>query len=280
MNTHPNHPTAAPVRRRSTRAQAAPLRIVRAGATDRGRERPANEDRFLIAPAGDAGCLLAVADGVGGVHGGETASTLTVESIEQRSLPVLRTLVAQEPAPDGDRLTEALVALVHQADARIAEEAAHRPDLHGMATTLTVALVLGRKVRVVHVGDSRCYLLRRGVLHRLTDDQTVAAELERRGLVSPEAAMHHRFRHVLTDFVGGGAEKLHVESREADLAAGDMILVCSDGLTEMVPEPAITSILLSSSSPEQACARLVACANEMGGIDNVTAVVARLEIAA
>jgi PPM family protein phosphatase len=277
MNTDPNLYAPVSSRRRGARAQAPrPLRITISGATDQGRERTSNEDRFLIATLpGEAGPghLLAVADGVGGVHGGEVASTLAIESIEQHALPALRLLAAQR-APDGEALLAELRALVGHADVRIAEEGARRPELEGMATTLTVAVILGRALFVAHIGDSRCYLLRRRALHRITHDQTVTAELVRRGLIEPAVAQHHRFRHMLTDYVGGGDSKLHIETHSVDLGDGDAVLVCSDGLTEMVPGPAITSILLSAASPEAACERLVACANEMGGYDNVTAVVA------
>jgi serine/threonine protein phosphatase PrpC len=207
------------------------------------------------------------------------ASTLAIESIEQGSLRALRLLAAQ-PAPDRGMLLDQLRAMVGHADLRISHEGARRPELEGMATTLTVAVILGRALFVAHIGDSRCYLLRRHALHRITNDQTVAAELVRRGLLEPGVAQHHRFRHVLTDYVGGGDSKLHIETHAVDLVDGDAVLVCSDGLTEMVPAPAITSILVSAASPEAACERLVACANEMGGYDNVTAVVAHCERAA
>jgi|SRR5580704_5345974 serine/threonine protein phosphatase PrpC len=280
MNTDPNIQAPVSSRRRGARVKAPePLRITISGATDQGRERTSNEDRFLIAPLPREGYLLAVADGVGGVHGGETASTLAIESVEQRSLPGLRVL-AQQRAPDGEALLGELRALVGHADLRIAEEGARRPELEGMATTLTVAVILGRTLFVAHIGDSRCYLLRRRALHRITNDQTVAAELVRRGLLAPGVAQHHRFRHVLTDYVGGGDSKLHIETHAVDLGDGDAVLVCSDGLTEMVPGPGIASILGAAASPELACARLIACANEMGGVDNVTAVVARCERAA
>jgi PPM family protein phosphatase len=283
MNTDPIIEAAVSSRRRGARAQAPQqLRITVAGATDTGRERSSNEDRFLIAAlpgAGDPGYLLAVADGVGGVPGGETASALAIETAEQHALPELRRLAA-ERASGGEQILDELRALVRDADQRIGEEGARRPEIEGMATTLTVAVILGRALLVAHIGDSRCYLLRRRAIHRLTNDQTVAAELVRRGLLAPGVAQHHRFRHILTDFVGGGASKLHVESHVVDLAVGDAVLVCSDGLTEMISAPTIASILLAAASPEMACARLVACANEMGGYDNVTAVVARCERAA
>jgi protein phosphatase len=251
------------------------------GLSDRGRERIANEDRFLIAPLSDSGAgaqgyLFAVADGVGGAHGGERAAELTVESIEQVSLPLLRLLCA-ERAPSSTRVRDELGALVHRADARLAEEVARHPALRGMATTLTMAINLGSRLYVAHVGDSRCYLLRGGRLHRVTSDHTVAQQLVRLGHIQPEAVAEHPFKNVLTDFVGGGADKLHVETHEPVLRSGDALLLCTDGLTEMVREPDVAALILSSQSPERACDRLIARANEMGGRDNVTAVVARFD---
>ena len=256
------------------------LQTTGAGLTDRGKERSSNQDRFLVAPFsgdGERGCLLAVADGIGGAWGGETASALAMGTVERVSLPALRVLVAQ-PAPDRARLTEELGALFHDADRRLTEEIARRPALRGMATTLTVGMAIGRRLFLGHVGDSRCYLVRGGALQRLTHDQTVAEEMMRIGLLTPEVAALHPYRNVLTDFVGGGDSKLHIQVRETDLCGGDELLLCSHGLTSIVPEDVILAIVLGAPTPERACERLVARANELGGQDDVTAVVARCEL--
>jgi PPM family protein phosphatase len=282
MHTDPMPLSARSRSPRSSGARpAAPqrLQMTSAGLTDPGLVRSSNEDRYLIAALSEAtgeeqGYLFAVADGVGGAWGGETASALAIESIEQSSLRALRAFCARLPA-DGSSVATELRALFRRADLRLAEEVARRPALKGMGTTLTTAVCLGRRLFVAHAGDSRCYLLRDGALRQLTDDQTVPAELVRLGLLAPEAAADHAFRNVLTDFVGGGESRLHVEVREHELHGGNVVLVCSDGLTGMVSDDAIRSILLSAPAPERACRRLVARANEMGGVDNVTAVVAR-----
>jgi len=282
MNSDPQIQATPSQRRAAVRALLhQPLHATSAGLSDQGRERHSNEDRFLFAPLADAGAgaqgyLFAVADGVGGAHGGERAAELAVESVEQVSLPLLRLLCADR-APSSARVREELTALVHRADARLAEDVAQHPALRGMATTLTVAANIGSRLFMAHVGDSRCYLMRGGKLHKMTTDQTVAQQLVRMGYIEPDAVPDHPFKNVLTDYVGGGADKLHVETHEAPLRSGDVLLLCSDGLTEMVREPDIAALIVSSQSPERACTRLVAWANDLGGRDNVTVVVARFD---
>lgn len=276
MNTNP---TTAPSSRARPRVSSPPaparIELKTFGASDRGQVRPSNQDRFLVAPLFErGGCLFAVADGVGGTHGGETASTLTTEVLAQVTVPALQRL---GDAPDRTAVLDTLRAAFGDADARVDEERARHPDLRHMATTLTLACVFGRTVYVGHVGDSRCYLLRGGLLRRLTSDQTVAAELVRRGFITSSDAVSSRFRHVLTDFVGGGASKLHVEMHDMDLVDGDVLLLCSDGLTGMVTGPEIAAIVRAAESPEAACRHLIERANVLGGYDNVTAVIARCD---
>jgi protein phosphatase len=173
-------------------------------------------------------------------------------------------------------LTEFRHAL-EQADVQLIHESRRRPELHGMGTTLTLAYCLGDTLFVAHVGDSRCYLLRRGLLYRLTRDHTLVAEMVRRGLLQPEEAEHHGYRHIITNVVGGAGPGVQVEVHKLPLEAGDTLLLCSDGLTEMVSDQEVLSVLQAEADPAGACARLVARANEEGGKDNVTVVVARFE---
>ena len=166
-----------------------------------------------------------------------------------------------------------------RADARLFEEVRRRPELQGMGTTLTMAYSLAGRLFIAHVGDSRCYLLRGGALHQLTRDHTVVGELVRRGLIPPENAAQHQLRHVITNVVGGDVPGLKVEVHKVALAPGDVLLLCSDGLTEMVADPEIAAILGQNADPRAACAQLIARANELGGSDNVTVVVARHDLA-
>jgi protein phosphatase len=276
------------------RPAAAPQRlwVDCAGATDRGLVRPRNEDQFLIAEVARAlqirgsslphphtqfsderGLLLVVADGMGGHRGGEAASALAVCSVEECVLNTLNQIFCLQPSAEGTVLQEFQAAL-RQADARMFAEAAHRPELRGMGTTLTLAYVLGTRLFVVHAGDSRCYLLRGGQLHQLTRDHTLVQEMVNRGELAPEQAPHHRLRHVITNAVGGTELGVQGEAHRVELEAGDVVLLCTDGLTEMIPDERIQEILTTEEQPQRACARLIAEANERGGRDNITTIVA------
>jgi protein phosphatase len=157
--------------------------------------------------------------------------------------------------------------MAHQADAD--------PALHGFGTTMTLALSLGRDLFVVHVGDSRAYLLRQQRLHRLTRDHTLAQALADRGLLAPQEAASSRLRHVLTQALGAQSAYDEPDVHEVPLHDGDCLLLCTDGLTEMVRDEGIAQVLASSDTAEEACRRLVQEALAAGGKDNVTAVVAR-----
>jgi protein phosphatase len=154
------------------------------------------------------------------------------------------------------------------------EEASRHPELVGMGTTLTLAFAADWRLLLAHAGDSRCYLLSGAELHQLTQDHTMVAEMVRLGTLSPQEAARHPHRHILTNALGGNAPGVRVEMHKLDLEAGDVMLLCSDGLTEMVPDARIAAILQEEQEPRRACERLVAEANERGGKDNITVVVA------
>jgi protein phosphatase len=265
------------------------------GRTDRGRTRTSNEDQFLIAVLTKAlqvlrtslrqddvyygasqGYLFLVADGVGGSAAGEQASALAVSTIEHFVLETLNWCIRLRGTDDGGLLDEFQRALL-QADDRLFREADRHPELRGMGTTLTLAYALDRELFVAHVGDSRCYLLRSGLLYRLTRDHTLVAEMVRRGILKPEEAAHHSFRHVIINVVGGSDPGVQVEVHKLSLEAGDRLLLCSDGLTEMVSDEEILGVLQAEGDPSAACNRLIARANEQGGKDNITVVVAHFE---
>lgn len=285
------HPSAAcaPSRR--------PLNVRSHGCTDKGKVRSSNEDQFLIATLRKAlqvvqtsvdqpdvqignpqGYLFLVADGVGGNAAGEKASAMAVNSIENFAIDTLSWCSQLRTGADGDSLLGEFKTALAQANDQLIREANRRPELHGMATTLTLAYFLGRELFVAHVGDSRCYLLRDKMLYRLTRDHTLVAEMVHRGLLKPEEAAGHAYRHVVTNVVGGDDPGVQVEIHKMPLEGGDCILLCSDGLTEMVPEAEILEALLADAgNPTTACDRLVKRANEKGGKDNVTVVAARFE---
>jgi protein phosphatase len=168
-------------------------------------------------------------------------------------------------------------AAFSQAEARLAEEAAHHPEFRGMGTTLTLAFVSGWKLFVVHAGDSRGYLYHAGQLRQLTTDHNVAAELARQGVIKPADVRHSRFRHVVTNVLGGPKSGVRVEVQRVDLETGDVLLLCTDGLTNMLADERIAAVLKAEADPRAACERLVAEANAAGGRDNITTVIARFE---
>jgi PPM family protein phosphatase len=277
--------------------QHPPLAMCSFGLTDAGKVRPSNQDQFLIAvlrkalqvqrtslPApkvqysSDQSHLFLVADGMGGHAGGEQASALAIDSVEAFILDTFQWF-AHFKGTEEDKVLVDFQKALGQANARLLAEAAGRPELHGMGTTLTLAYNLNDTLFVAHVGDSRCYLFRNGLLHRLTRDHTLVDEMVRRGALSADEAAHHQWRHVITNAVGQDSAGIKVEVHRVHLEAGDAVLLCSDGLTNMVPDEEIARLLRAEADPEQACKQLVARANEQGGRDNITVIVARFEAA-
>jgi serine/threonine protein phosphatase PrpC len=233
------------------------LRIIeQASRTDAGRQRRANEDSFYArAPA------FAVADGMGGAQAGEVASQIAAESFEQRT--------------DDGNPEQQLARVAHAANRRIFERGEGDSSLRGMGTTLTGALVADDEVTIVHVGDSRAYLMRDGELRQLTRDHSLVEELRRQGRLTSEEAEEHPQRSVVTRALGVEPDvQLDVHTHQA--RSGDLFLLCSDGLTSMVRQDRMQEIVASSPSLQTAADRLVAEANEMGGRDNITVVLFRL----
>jgi protein phosphatase len=226
--------------------------------SDTGRQRRANEDSLLArAP------LFVVADGMGGAQAGEVASRLAVESFLDG--------VPGEQPPE-----RSLEALAHAANARIHELSHSNAEQAGMGTTLTAVYVGEEEVAIAHVGDSRAYCLRDGELLRLTDDHSLVDELMRQGRLTPEEAVEHPQRSVITRALGPEGS-VEVDTRSFSARDGDVYLLCSDGLTTMLSEERILELLRASRTLRDAGERLVAAANEAGGRDNITVVLLRVE---
>ncbi len=250
------------------------MRISFAGATDRGRKRANNEDAYLAA---DDFRLFAVADGVGGHEGGEVASGIAVETLREVVPAMLASGDRTPPAESGqgaDREPAALRYAVSLANSRILDTASRRPGLAGMGTTLTALLLAGSRAVLVHIGDSRAYLLRSGRLRQLTDDHSLVAEQVKAGLLTPGQARTSSHRNVITRALGIGPEAAP-DVLSAALQPGDRLLLCSDGLTEMVADREIAR-LLAKHPPEQAVRKLIDAANAAGGADNITAVAVKV----
>jgi protein phosphatase len=228
-------------------------------ATDTGRQRRANEDALLArAP------LFVVADGMGGAQAGEVASRLAVESF-RRGLP-----------NGGGEPERSLNDRIQEANARIYELSRSNAEQAGMGTTLTALYVGEDEVSLAHVGDSRAYCLRDGQLIRLTDDHSLVDELIRQGRLTPAEAQDHPQRSVITRALGP-EPTVEVDTLTQRARAGDLYLVCSDGLTTMVPETEVASILSRYAQLRDAGEALLKAANEAGGRDNITVILFRLE---
>jgi protein phosphatase len=171
-----------------------------------------------------------------------------------------------------ERVRRSLARAVREPSGQLRGEAEKRPDLAGMGATVALALLAGHRAHVAHLGDSRAYLLRRGRLQQLTKDHTVAAALLHLGEISEGEALAHPARHRLTRYIGMESEAVP-DLRVVALEAGDRLLLCSDGLTGMVPDRRIAQLMRRQRTPKEACKALVAAANAAGGRDNVSAIV-------
>ncbi|MFM8827695.1 MAG: Stp1/IreP family PP2C-type Ser/Thr phosphatase [Actinomycetota bacterium] len=227
-----------------------------ASASDVGRVRSDNQDRDLLAPP-----LIAVADGMGGHLGGGTAAGMAVEALRG---------VGSTTDPT------ALLAALKEANRAIARAAMDDPDLTGMGTTATAALLEGGILYLVHVGDSRAYLIREGRIIQVTQDHSVVAEMVRRGALSADAAESHPARHVITRALGVDAD-IDIDALRVDLEPGDVVLLCTDGLSGPVGDGDILELVEAAPTLEQAAEQLVQRANAAGGPDNVTVVLARVD---
>ncbi|QEH33248.1 Serine/threonine phosphatase stp [Aquisphaera giovannonii] len=268
-----------------------------AGATHPGRIRERNEDQYLIAKlaksmricgsslpeaetikfSDEEGYLLMVADGMGGVAGGKEASTLAVRTVESFVLDAVKWFLHGD-GHEQSALSAELRHALQRADRDILQKAEMEPRLHGMGTTLTVAYSVGDDMFIAHAGDSRAYLYRGGHLERMTSDHTLVQLLVDHGELSPEDAKEHPRRHVITNVVGGPSPGVQVDIQRRKLHDGDLVLLCSDGLTEEVPEPEIASALADCRDLNATVHRLIEATLARGAKDNVTVVVARYRI--
>jgi PPM family protein phosphatase len=247
------------------------LKLHVAAQTDKGLVRPNNEDSFFTDI--NQG-LLAVADGMGGHASGEVASKIAID--------VLRNYFQQDNNGKASLIgpfcneayadrTNQLCSAIQLANSAIYEAAMGNPQLHGMGTTLAAILIQGKKLSIAHVGDSRVYLIRAGSIEQLTDDHTLVYEQFKRELISKEEAESSNIRHVLTRALGI-APVVDVDLGEMTLADGDVLILCSDGLSEMISDHDILMTATSLDDPSITCQRLIERANQSGGKDNITVI--------
>lgn len=267
-------------------------RVLFGAMTHSGLIRPNNEDQYLIVrlrkslellatslpaveypePHDQIGYVMLVADGIGGRAGGERASALAVKGASRYLLGAAKWFFRLDDPDENVRL-RLLREGLDRIDKEILDEAKAHPELAGMGTTLTAAGIIGTDVFIVHVGDSRVYALHHDKLAQVTTDHTLKQRLIDQGLMQPGQAGPHEVRGVLTNALGGkpGVEAQIVKLR---LDPGDRLLLCTDGLSDAIPDDRIAELLKKHSEPDSACRALVDAALAAGGLDNVTVLVA------
>lgn len=262
-----------------------PIQLRVFGRTDVGQVREHNEDNFLVADlskgsrglmegdrrqeVGPRGTVLGVCDGMGGAAAGEVASQLAVDIVYQRML-------AGEPPSNRDDIAARLVHAIESAGMRIFAEAKANRAQRGMGTTATVAALMDSRLYLGQVGDSRAYLLRGDRLVQVTRDQSLVNQLIEAGQLTEEEAETFEHNNIILQALGT-AESVQVDLTYVDLFRGDVLLLCSDGLSGMVRNEEIREVLMAFPEPLEACRELTDRANLAGGHDNVTVVVARFE---
>jgi protein phosphatase len=231
-------------------------------ATDVGQRRDHNEDAFVTYEAEDGAVILVVADGMGGHLAGEVASAIAIEVLQRE---------VTAPAADPPTVLKSAIELANQ---EIWSEAERDPEKTGMGSTIVAAIVVGNQAYLANAGDSPAYLVRGGQAQQITRDHGLVAEQIEAGLIRAEDADHHPFRHILTRCLGAEA-KVEVELYPPrELQDGDVLILCSDGLTEHVKTRELAALVTADDTTEMAKG-LVDVANQRGGHDNITVVVAR-----
>ena len=250
------------------------MKILAAAGTDIGLVRSKNEDNYYM---DDAAGLFVVADGMGGHASGEVASKMAVDIIRDYIKGINNERPAQIGAyrQDCSETTNRLGSAIRLANMAIYEASRKNPQLQGMGTTVAAAQIDGRRLSLAHIGDSRVYLVRAGDIEQLTDDHTIVYEQVKREIITKDEASKSEMRHILTKALGISAEA-EVDMNEMNVAPNDILLFCSDGLSGMVDDETMRTVVEATDDPAVACEQLISLANAKGGKDNITVIVARI----
>ena len=231
--------------------------------TDLGKKRKNNEDGFFV---DNKLGLFVVADGMGGHLGGEVASDIAVKAISE----YVKQNISLEDSKE--KVFQLLMGAIYKANEEIRKRAAKNPSLTGMGTTVVVALLRGERLYIAHVGDSRAYIIKERNIEQVTEDHSVVVQLVKANRITPEEAKTHRLKHVLSQAVGTSIN-LSPDIQDKELNKGEYLLLCTDGLTDMLSDEEIFSIVSKNGNHiEKSCKELVSLANEKGGKDNITVV--------
>jgi PPM family protein phosphatase len=283
-NETPSPATHNPTHRDKTTQSSQALYISACGQTDLGLVRKNNEDSFLIVdltaagertsssalnfPAGERGGLLMVADGMGGAEAGEIASRMAVESVCR--------YLQSEPYDSRQTFIASLKNSIERANLDIRQESERNEQRKGMGTTLTAGGLFGGELFFAQVGDSRGYLIRNSVIVQITQDQSLVAHLVASGVLTPEKAKVDRRRNVILQALGT-QKQVEIALSVVELKRGDWAVLCSDGLSGTVEPQEIAEMLHEGTAIEEACRRLIDLANQRGGEDNITAIIAKFD---
>jgi serine/threonine protein phosphatase PrpC len=225
----------------------------------------------------EIGYGLLVADGMGGMAAGEAASRIALCKLVELVVNTPDWIMRFNQRKDETNVMQRITQRFRQVDDALRDEAAQDSSRVGMGTTLTAAVSLGATLLIGHIGDSRAYLMRGDSLHQMTNDHTLAQALVDAGIADPDEAGKEALRHVLTAALGASSERADPQVLRVRLSHNDQVLLCTDGLSEMVTAQTIASVLNEANSPKAACDSLIDLALSAGGVDNVTAVLARYQ---
>ncbi|MDR7869893.1 MAG: Stp1/IreP family PP2C-type Ser/Thr phosphatase [Tissierellaceae bacterium] len=235
------------------------------GKTDNGLSRENNQDSLFISDLEDLP-LFIVADGMGGHNAGEIASNIAVETIKEKFLENRNKLINK------DNIIKTIEESICEANKKIYFEALSTPHYSGMGTTLTMAYIFDESVYIGHIGDSRAYYIDDSGIEQITEDDSLVNELIKNGSITKEEAFTHPQRNVITKALGTSID-IDINVQTLEYKVGNILIICSDGLSNMVKENRILDIVKSEENVKLACERLVELAKENGGLDNITIII-------
>lgn len=254
------------------------MKLVCAGMTDVGSAREHNEDDFYLSEGDEALCV--VADGMGGHRSGEVASAMAIKAIVEFYRESMGETNGEEVVEDGGTQRPMdefrLMRAIQEANKAVFRAASDSELYRGMGTTIVSGFFTDRGVYLAHIGDSRAYRYREGRLEQQTEDHSLANEYVRMGILQAEDVEHFPYKNVITRACGL-TDEVEVDVSFGEVEPGDLFILCSDGLTDMVPDRQLNEILKTTEDLDELCQVLVARANENGGADNITVILARVE---
>lgn len=237
------------------------------GSTDVGKVREINEDNYCIMNEGLE--MYMVADGMGGHNGGEVASSIAIDIIREH---IIKYISGESEDLEEQGIKGILFEAFNRANKEILSRGEVDEECDGMGTTATLVLRVKDQLYIGHIGDSRAYLIRKGQIRQITQDHSLVAELVRQGSISEREAMKHPQKNIITRALGTD-ENIKVDIFNTDIQDEDILVLCTDGLSNFVDKYEIEKIVLETEDCQECCRELVALANQRGGFDNITVIV-------